>query len=347
MKLPNTALMAIAFIFVFFGILSIFPDSADARRMGGGGSLGSRGSRTFSAPSQSVPRSGYNQSSSFNSQRSGSALGGMSGGVRSGLLGGLGGLMMGGLLGSMLFGGGGLGAGVGGGGGIGLLEILLIGGAIWFGLRWFKRQGAVSSSGGSSMRQGNILTVPDRADGGFNRSGEGVGRGLPQSFNISGGVDDVAQGVECIASMDAQFNEAQFVNGAKVAFHQMQRAWCEGNVDHLRPLLTPTMLERIAGDIKDKEVNNLKDWVENIRFLKAEIGEAWQESGEDWITIHFVVAMLEFSTNARGEVVEGDKTNPVEVEEFWTFTRPVGSKNPNWLLAAIQQPGQALKQGGD
>ena len=36
-----------------------------------------------------------------------------------------------------------------------------------------------------------------------------------------------------------------------------------------------------------------------------------------------------------GEVVEGNRTEPVKFEEFWTFVRPVG---PNaWRLSAIQQ----------
>jgi len=35
-----------------------------------------------------------------------------------------------------------------------------------------------------------------------------------------------------------------------------------------------------------------------------------------------------------GAVVAGSKTEPQDVEEFWTFTRPVG-RNP-WQLSAIQ-----------
>jgi len=36
-----------------------------------------------------------------------------------------------------------------------------------------------------------------------------------------------------------------------------------------------------------------------------------------------------------GEVVEGDRLNPVKFEEFWTFTREIGSSQ--WQLSAIQQ----------
>jgi predicted lipid-binding transport protein (Tim44 family) len=33
-------------------------------------------------------------------------------------------------------------------------------------------------------------------------------------------------------------------------------------------------------------------------------------------------------------VVEGSSTQPVEVQEYWTFTRPVGQHR--WKLSAIQ-----------
>lgn len=336
-------------IFMAFGIISAFPDEADAKRMGGGSSIGSRGSKSFSAPQQPAARTGINQSS-VSQRPGGAAAGGMFGGIGSGLLGGLGGFMLGGMLGSMLFGGAGAGMG---GGGMGLMEILLIGGAIWFGIRWFKRQRAMfPASGptfGSALPQGNGFGFPSPQAERPNHTQERVSNEPPQSFHPGANrmetntqVDAVSQGLENITSMDQHFNEGQFLSGAKLAFGQMQQSWCDGNTDSLRPLLTTAMLAHVQTDIKENEVKHLKDHCENIQFQQTEISEAWQEAGEDWITVRFQVSMLEYSTDGRGIVVEGDRGVPVAIEEYWTFTRPVGSKNPNWLLAAIQQQGQAL-----
>src|SRR2546426_1123164 len=88
------------------------------------GSGGSRGSRSYSAPaspsSTSSPSRVTTPAPSAPQQRPGFFGGG--------LMGGLAGLALGGLLGSMLFGG------LGGGfrGGLGLLELVLIGGAAYF-----------------------------------------------------------------------------------------------------------------------------------------------------------------------------------------------------------------------
>src|SRR2546422_11444977 len=62
--------------------------------------------------------------------------------------------------------------------------------------------------------------------------------------------------------------------------------------------------------------------------------EAWQESGQDWVTVCFSVSMVDYTVDdATGAVVEGSAA-PVDIEEHWTFTRPVGPKP--WRPSAIQ-----------
>ena len=102
-------------------------------RAGGGKSTGSRGSRTWSAPDS-------HPSSSSNRQAVPPAAGQQPMPQRSGwmrgLMGGIMGFALGGLIGSLLFGG------FGGGlfGGIGMLEILLIGGLLYFAFAYMRRR---------------------------------------------------------------------------------------------------------------------------------------------------------------------------------------------------------------
>ena len=68
----------------------------------------------------------------------------------------------------------------------------------------------------------------------------------------------------------------------------------------------------------------------------VDVTEAWQESGQDFVTVHFLASLLDYTVDERsGQVVEGNRSEPVKFEEFWTFLRPVGP-NP-WRLTAIQQ----------
>jgi len=46
--------------------------------------------------------------------------------------------------------------------------------------------------------------------------------------------------------------------------------------------------------------------------------------------------LLDYTVDARtGNVVSGSNTDPIEFEEYWTFSRPVGPNS--WKLTAVQQ----------
>ena len=50
--------------------------------------------------------------------------------------------------------------------------------------------------------------------------------------------------------------------------------------------------------------------------------------------MYFAVSLIDYTVDdSNGSVVDGS-TTPVDIEEYWTFTRPVG-RSP-WRLSAIQ-----------
>ncbi len=345
-----------------FAALTVWPDDAEARRFGGGRSFGSRGSRSFSTPRRPIQRtrqqttrpSTATPSRNATPNRSSSGL--MGGRMGSGLMGGIGGFMLGGLIGSMLFGGGGgevatgaAGSGAAGAGGaaggiggsgIGLLEILLIGGLIWFIMRWMRRQreNAPVAMGGAGDYSQRISLNKNPGMGGGREP-------LPQHFSLDGEQpsDEISQGMNRIAAADPNFDEARFLDGAKNAFQQVQESWSDWSVDRLRPLLTDRMWGMVQNQANERKAQGRRDIIEKIHFNQVEISEAWQEAGEDWITVRLDVTMVEYTTDVMGKILEGDPNDPVQVEEYWTFTRPVGSRDPNWFLTAVQQPGEVAR----
>jgi predicted lipid-binding transport protein (Tim44 family) len=74
--------------------------------------------------------------------------------------------------------------------------------------------------------------------------------------------------------------------------------------------------------------------MEAVNVRTAELTEAWQESGQDFVTVYLAGSLVDYTVDdSTGAVVAGAKA-PQSFEEFWTFTRPVG---PNaWRLSAIQ-----------
>lgn len=302
---------------VLFLSVTVMELNAHARG-GGSRSMGSRGSRTYTKPAspgtqpsqqrQAAPAPGQMQQP----QAGGGFLRSMAGGL------------MGGMLGSMLFSSfAGAGAGgMGGGGGIGLFPILLLAGAGYFLYRFMQRKRAESMQPAAGY-QGNAPVDVLRA--------EPVAY---QALEPSGA--DVDSGISHIRQMDPGFSEAAFNDSVMDRFFKIQAAWMNRDLSSVSGMLTEEMRQIFQGDIdqllKDRRVNKL----ENIAVRKVEIAEAWQESGQDYITTLIYANLLDYTTDeSSGAVVEGSKTEPVRFEEYWTFTRPVG--NGSWQLSAIHQ----------
>jgi predicted lipid-binding transport protein (Tim44 family) len=286
-------------------------------RVGGGSSGGSRGSRSYSAParpsspgqvSPGMPASPATPMASA-PQRSGwGGLGGM-----------MGGLLMGGLIGSLLFGG----LGHGALGGLGLLEIALMGGLAYFGVKMLRNRmpqpapagyggaGAFGAGGGQSSYAGATMEAPPP-------------------------VSDLDRGLSHIRQMDAGFDPRRLAETASDIFFKMQAAWAARDMGRARDILTPEMLALLQKDCDRMRAEGRINRLENIAVRTAEVTEAWQERGQDYVTVHFLASVLDYTTDESGtRVLDGSATEPVKFEEFWTLVRPVGQNA--WRLSAIQQ----------
>ena len=300
---------------VMFLSLTVLGTTAHARA-GGGRSSGSLGSRGYSRPASPSSQPGPSRQQvapapgPLQQQQGGGFMRSMAGGI------------MGGMLGSMLFSGfaragGGMG---GGGGGIGLFEILLLAGIGYLIFRYIKKKRADSAAipSGQGYQGGTAIPIS----------------GSPQSNAPASG--DLDAGLAHIRQMDPSFDEHRFNDTAMDSFFKIQGAWMNRDLSPVSGLLTDEMKRIFQGDmdrlLRDRQTNRL----ENIAVRNVEVAELWQESGQDYITASIYANLLDYTTDdLTGAVVSGSKTEPVKFEEYWTFTRPVGS-NP-WQLSAISQ----------
>ena len=110
------------------------------------------------------------------------------------------------------------------------------------------------------------------------------------------------------------------------------------DMDGVRPVLTEEMAASMQAQCGHLKAQGRVNRLENIAVRAVDLAEAWQERGQDFVTVRFLASLLDFTTDESGaQVVEGSRTEPVKFEEYWTFTRPVGP-GP-WRLSAIQQAG--------
>ena len=303
--------------------LAVAVSEADAR-VGGGGSSGSRGSRTYSAPPSTTTAPGAAQPMNRTFTQPGTpAAGNPAAGAankggffnRPGMMGGmLGGLAMG-FLGAGLFGmltGGSLFSGLGGLSSIIglLLQIGLIIIVVRLAMSWWQRRHTPASAyaaGPAPAAEGPGAQTSFRSG----LSGFGLGSNQP-----------------ALEIQPADYEAFERLLG------EVQAAWSNEDVAKLHTLATPEMVSYFSKDLEENKARNDSNKVTDVKLLQGDLAEAWREGETDFASVAMRFSLVDKTTErTTGRLVAGSDT-PVEVTEVWTFARRRGA---DWELSAIQQ----------
>jgi predicted lipid-binding transport protein (Tim44 family) len=235
------------------------------------------------------------------------------------------GFALGGLLGGLLFGGfGGLGGGLGGG--IGMFDILLIAGGIFLLVYFLRRRGQAQAQAPAYAGASAYGTATNTGAGGT------AVLEMPAASTDHG---DLAEGIAHIRQMDPGFDSAVLAEWTRAQFGSVQAAVAMRDVGMIRDRLAPEMYGVLLTQCEDLKSAKRRNYVEKVNLSRVEVTEAWQEKGQDFTTVYLEGTMFDYTVDeATSAVVEGSKTEPARVDEFWTFTRPVGANK--WKLTAIQ-----------
>ena len=231
-------------------------------------------------------------------------------------MGALGGFLLGGMLGGLLFGG------LGAGAGIGLLDILLIVGGLFLLFR---------------LMQARRQPEPEPAYAGPpGWSGAERPEAMPSTAVAEPSAADVdlERGLAHIRQMDATFDAATLASDAAETFRTVQAAVAARDVKPLAGRIVPELFERLQEQCVELRQNGQFNRLERIQIERSEVTEAWQERGQDFVTVAMVGTLLDYVIDASGRVISGSSTVPERFQEYWTFTRSVGARP--WQLTAIQ-----------
>ncbi|HTI84663.1 MAG TPA: TIM44-like domain-containing protein [Acetobacteraceae bacterium] len=290
----------------------VSPGLAEAR-LGGGGSFGSRGGMTWSAPpaTRTAPNSGapMQRSVTPNNPSPGYATGGSGYGYgpRSGFMSGLLGGLIGAGIGGLLLGHGFFGGMLGFGGFLGfLLQIFLIVLVARWLIRMFSRSSRPAFAGGPSTfaRTGAPL--------GMGGSGGSGGSSTPPPIQIG----------------------PQDYQAFEQVLRDTQAAWSRHDLNALSATTTPEMLSYFSEQLSEQASQGVRNEVTDVRLLQGDLAQAWREGSREYATVAMRFSMIDVTRDRTGRIVDGSPNEHVTATELWTFVRSSGGQ---WILSAIQQ----------
>ena len=291
-------LILIAFAFIEGGLTT---DYADARSKMGGKSFKSSPSKTPASTSPGTP----------------AAKGSFSRGLMGGLLGGaLGGMLFGSMFGA-------------GGSGMGILPIIILGGAAFFLYRRFakSRQNVGEMATNQYAMQGSQAS---RIYGG----GTHTTTQPPPTPSI--GESLVNDGIDQIKQVDRNFDPVHFTEVASDVFFQVQAGWMRRDLNSYHHLLGEELAQEYEKHFSDMRISGHINKLESIAVRGMEIIEAGSDGLEDFVTVLVTANLLDYTVDDKsGELIAGSMTNPVKFQEKWTWARPTGTQD--WKLEGIKE----------
>lgn len=296
-------------IFTVILALSVFstfamPDDADARRFGGGRSIGRTTTVRPSAPAgvtTNQQRFNQQQNSAMSNNAGAAAIN------RRGMFGGLfGGLLAGTLLGSLLSGGGFAGGG--------LLDLIILGLIIYFGLKFFRnRQQKNNQSSSRSSSYGNEYSSQDINQNPMQN----------QTSSAASAWDNLRSErpqQPTASSAAGTFNTEEFLDGAKKLYVRMQESWDLRDIEDIKQFTSPIMHKDIEEQFKE-DPNPSKT---QIILINAGVLEVKQEGDYEQVAVLFDVLLK-----------EAESPENEQVKEIWNFSRNK-AKEGTWVLDGIQ-----------
>jgi predicted lipid-binding transport protein (Tim44 family) len=185
------------------------------------------------------------------------------------------------------------------------LSWLLIGGLLLAGFMWFKRRQQFQPRlQGMASNAGNWQQAPSSPDRVYR-----MGNTTQSGGALPAAPARLADGTETAA----------FLRQARASFLHMQAMNSPEQLEELRKYLTPELFAELQGDIAAN-----RDLAE-FPQLDVELTDTGYDDGKLFASARFF-----------GRVSESLNTPATPFEEYWHFIKP-RAEDPRWLLAGIQQ----------
>ena len=147
---------------------------------------------------------------------------------------------------------------------------------------------------------------------------------------------DLNKALRAIKQTDPSFDPNEFVKGAGIAYEMIVTAYPEGDRKTLRNLLAREVYEGFVQAIDERESRGEIIQSNFVGIDRSEIIFAETKNSEANLTVRIISQLVSATIDQDGKVVDGDVEEVSEVNDVWTFSRDIRSRDPNWRLIATE-----------
>ncbi|MFA7441071.1 MAG: Tim44/TimA family putative adaptor protein [Sphingomonadaceae bacterium] len=147
----------------------------------------------------------------------------------------------------------------------------------------------------------------------------------------------VRPGLEAVMQADRSFDPARFLASAQTAYAMVLESFWNGDIDALPDLVSDEILGQFRAAIAARadageRLDNRLLQVDRASIVDARINGTMAD-----VTIRFDAEIVSATRDSEGRVIAGNPDASVQTHDIWTFSRHTASRDPAWLVVAIDE----------
>lgn len=144
--------------------------------------------------------------------------------------------------------------------------------------------------------------------------------------------DALQKKVDSIKKHDPEFSLTEFVEGAKGAFEWVVKAFNDGEKSTLKQLLSSEVYAEFEDAMVDRLSSQAQAHTTLVAINDVHVVDAEIKKQSSRITLRFESEQIHVVKNESEEIISGDASEVIHVEDEWVFERSLKSRDPNWTI---------------
>lgn len=147
------------------------------------------------------------------------------------------------------------------------------------------------------------------------------------------------EGLQKIQDADPSFQLDHFLHGAITAFEMIVTAFASGDKTTLKQLLSTSVFKSFIGAIQERQEAQQTVETQIVALKDPEILHIDVKGKQEQITLRFVSEQIIVTKDAEDHILDNPARLTLAMNDIWTFSRSITSKDPNWVLTATRVEG--------
>ena len=144
-------------------------------------------------------------------------------------------------------------------------------------------------------------------------------------------------GIRAIISADPSFDVARFLDGAQAAYRMILEAFWKGDREALRDLVGGHVLQTFEDSITERETEGHRLENRLVTIERAVIQDARLSGRTAEVDVRFDADVAAVTRDRDGNLIAGTLSDAIPTHDVWTFSRSLGSADPNWMLVETDE----------